>query len=87
MRSLMMVALADGQITESERHVIEQLAAQVGEDVHDVAQRIIDIKRYFIDVMVDLELFHEAVLQVARDLGWDEDTVDKIAARVTGASG
>ena len=78
MKSAIMIALADGEISETERNVINQLGKRIGEDGMDVAKRIIDVKRYFIDVMSRVIIFREAVLEVGRGMGMDEDQVEKV---------
>lgn len=68
LKSLVMVALADGRISPVEREVIEDLAKSVGADTDDVSQAMQSVKREFLSVFSGVTHFRDQVEQVARDL-------------------
>lgn len=68
LKSLVMVALADGRISPVEREVIEDLAKSVGADNEDVSSAMQSVKREFLAVFSGVTHFRDQVEQVARDL-------------------
>jgi uncharacterized membrane protein YebE (DUF533 family) len=79
-RSLVMVALADGRITPVEEQVIEELAAGHGISSEAVAAVILAVKREFLQVFAGVHVFRDAVVAIAADLGLPESEVDALRA-------
>ena len=77
-RSLTMVALADGKISPPEEEVVRSLAAANGLSKGEVDASILDVKRRFLRVFAGVRVFRESVLDVARDLGLPESEVDAL---------
>jgi uncharacterized membrane protein YebE (DUF533 family) len=73
LKSLVMVALADGQISDTERAVIEDLALGVGADQADVVSAMNDVKQEFLAVFSGVTHFRDQVEQVAEELGVELD--------------
>lgn len=73
LKSLVMVALADGRISDSEKAVISDLAAGVGADGDDVERTTHAVKREFLAVFDGVTHFREQVKAVAEELGVDLD--------------
>ena len=73
LKSLVMVALADGRISPSETLVIADLAASVGADSEDVARTTEAVKREFMGVFSGVTHFRDQVEAVAEELGVDLD--------------
>jgi uncharacterized membrane protein YebE (DUF533 family) len=69
LKSLVMVALADGRISDNEHAVIADLAAAVGADGADVARTTEAVKREFLAVFDGVTHFREQVQAVADELG------------------
>lgn len=69
LKSLVMVALADGRISDSENAVISDLAASVGADGQDVERTIGTVKREFLAVFSGVTHFRDQVQAVADELG------------------
>jgi uncharacterized membrane protein YebE (DUF533 family) len=78
-RSLVMVALADGRISDSEHAAILGLAADQGLDAAMVEGEILSVKRRFLSVFAGVNVFRDAVVRVARDLGLSESELDALA--------
>ena len=72
LKSLVMVALADGRISERELEVITDLAASVGADAEDVAETTRAVKHEFMAVFSGVTHFKEQVESVASELGIDD---------------
>ncbi len=77
-RSLIMVALADGVIGEAELAAIHDLAAEVGATEGAVDAEILTVKRRFLGVFAGVNVFRDAVVRVAQDLGLPETEVDAL---------
>ncbi|HHO54362.1 MAG TPA: hypothetical protein ENK18_26695 [Deltaproteobacteria bacterium] len=77
-RSLIMVALADGTLGTREREVIRELAAaqEIGDAVIDAC--VIEVKQRFLKVFAGVDVFRDSVVQVALDLGLAESEVDAL---------
>jgi len=74
-RSLVMMALADGRISDVERDAIAHLCVQQGIDPQDIEAEILVVKRRFLAVFQGVSVFKDAVVRVARELGLPDDEV------------
>ncbi len=78
LRSLIMVALADGVITEAELTAIRELAQEHGIADDLVETEVLGVKRIFLSVFAGVNVFRDSVVRVARDLGLSEAEVDAL---------
>ena len=78
LRSLIMVALADGVISETEDVEIRALAEDAGIDAATVDDEILAVKRRFLGVFAGVNVFRDAVVRVAQDLGLPPSEVDAL---------
>jgi uncharacterized membrane protein YebE (DUF533 family) len=78
LRSLIMVALADGRISEAETARIEELALEQGIPESEVEAETLSVKRRFLSVFAGVDVFRDAVVRVARDLGLPDAEVDAL---------
>lgn len=78
LRSLIMVALADGRISEAESARIRELAQEQAIAEAEVEAEILSVKRRFLSVFAGVDVFRDAVVRVARDLGLSEAEVDAL---------
>lgn len=78
-RSLVMVALADGVITDAELARIRELCTEQGIDSERLDAEILSVKRRFLSVFAGVNFFRDAVVRVARDLGLSEAEVEALA--------
>lgn len=69
--SMIMLALADGRIGDDEKAKILDLAAQRGIAAADVEAATGDVKRQFLATFSGVNVFRDAVAEIARDLGVD----------------
>ncbi|MEQ1502293.1 MAG: hypothetical protein ABMB14_08675 [Myxococcota bacterium] len=79
LRSLIMVALADGVISEAERVVIGELASEHGIPADEVEVETLSVKRRFLSTFAGVDVFRDAVVRVARDLGLPDAEVDALS--------
>lgn len=79
-RSLTMVALADGKISPAEDEKVRALAAGLGVSAAEIDAGILDVKRRFLKVFAGVKLFRDSVVEVARDLGLTEAEAEAILA-------
>jgi uncharacterized membrane protein YebE (DUF533 family) len=78
LRTLIMVALADGVVSEAERARICALCEEQGIEQARVDAEITVVKRRFLAVFAGVQVFRDAVVRVARDLGLPESEVDAL---------
>lgn len=77
-RSLIMVALADGVVGETELGEIRTLADESGIDPHVVDDEILTVKRWFLGVFAGVNVFRDAVVRVAEEMGLPPSEVDAL---------
>ena len=75
LRSLIMVGLADGRLSDVELDVIRDLAGSVGISGVDVDSCVVDVKRFFMQSLSSVKVFRDSVLEIARDLELPEGSV------------
>ncbi|MFK7930325.1 MAG: TerB family tellurite resistance protein [Myxococcota bacterium] len=68
-RSLVLVALADGVVSEEEERVIEQLCSAMQVDDDTLARVTIEAKQWFMQQFAGVTIFREAVEKIAAELG------------------
>jgi uncharacterized membrane protein YebE (DUF533 family) len=78
LRSLVMVALADGVITDSEEAVIGELCSAQGIGRSQIHSVTLEVKRWFLRSFRGVHIFRDAVVRVARDLGLSDAEVDAL---------
>ena len=78
LRSLIMVALADGVITSEEEDVIGSLCDAQGIGRGQVHAETLEVKRWFLQTFAGVQIFRDAVVRVATDLGLPETEVDAL---------
>lgn len=78
-RSLVMVALADGVISDAELAEIRTLSAEQSIDADRLDAEILVVKRRFLSVFAGVNVFRDAVVRVARDLGLTDAEVDALS--------
>lgn len=78
LRSLILVALADGRVGESEYASIVELAEGIGIPKEHVDTAVLAVKRRFLQVFAGVNIFRDAVVQVADDLGLPPSELDAL---------
>jgi len=79
LRSLIMVALADGVVSAPEIDQIRELATEQGIGADVVDREVLAVKRRFLSVFAGVNVFRDAVVRVARDLGLPDSEVDALS--------
>ncbi|MFT4622804.1 MAG: uncharacterized membrane protein YebE (DUF533 family) [Myxococcota bacterium] len=75
LRSVIMVALADGNISEAEHVAIAALSAEHGLEDDALDELVLSVKRDFLDHFAGRTQFRGSVIRVAEELGLDDDTL------------
>lgn len=75
-RSLVMVALADGRISPEERAVIAELCGALGVSDDEIAAAEKDVKRWFLQRFSGVTVFRDVVESIARELGLEPSEID-----------
>jgi uncharacterized membrane protein YebE (DUF533 family) len=78
LRTLIMVALADGVVSDAEHARICALCEEQGIEQERVDAEIKVVKRRFLAVFAGVQVFRDAVVRVATDLGLPEAEVDAL---------
>jgi len=78
LRSIIMVALADGVITDKEEEVIAELCDAQGIGRAQIHTETLEVKRWFLQAFSGVQIFRDAVVRVAKDLGLPESEVEAL---------
>ena len=79
LRTMILVALADGVVSEAELARIKELCEEQGIDVARVDPEVTVVKRRFLAVFAGVQVFRDAVVRIARDLGLPDSEVDALS--------
>lgn len=77
-RSLVLLALADGDFSDEEYILITELANEQGIDTQEVQQVAAEVERYFYGKVSGLSQFSDSLRSMAQKLGFSDDDVDLI---------
>ena len=78
LRSLIMLALADGEIAQEEQDLIFQLAEQRGISKEEVEDATANIKKEFFSIFAGVKLFRQSLMGLAEGMGLSSSDVDEI---------
>lgn len=78
LKSLVLVAFADGRMSDLERARIVRFAAEVGQTEEDVARATIDVAGAMLSNFEGVHVFREQVVALGRQLGLSDDMIGKI---------
>jgi uncharacterized membrane protein YebE (DUF533 family) len=78
LRSIIMVALADGVITDKEEQVIGELCDAYGIGRAQIHAETLEVKRWFLQAFSGVHIFRDAVVRVAKDLGLPDNEVEAL---------
>ncbi len=78
LRSLVLVALADGRVGDRELEAIVELASAIDIPREKVDESVLAVKRRFLQVFAGVTIFRDAVVQVADDLGLPTSELDAL---------
>jgi len=78
LKSLMMCALADGDIADEEYSLIVELAGRQGISAEEVEQSCKAVKKEFFSIFSGVKLFRESLLGLAGTMGLDDEELEKL---------
>lgn len=75
LKSLVLVAFADGEVSEEEGHVIRNLTSQLGLTDTDVSKAIGEVAIVLVSQLSGVKVFADEVVALGKKMGLDERTV------------
>ena len=78
LRSLIMLALADGEIADEEQTLIFQLAEKRGISNEEVEAATSKIKKEFFSIFAGVKLFRQSLMGLAEGMGMSASDVDEM---------
>jgi len=78
LKSLVLVAFADGQISDEESACIRDYADQLGLGEPEVAKAISDVAAHLLSQLSGVKLYREQVVRLGRNMGLDELTIASV---------
>ena len=78
LRSLIMLALADGEIADEEQALILQLAERRGISNDEVETATVNIKKEFFSIFAGVKLFRQSLMGLAQGMGMDANDVEEM---------
>lgn len=76
--SLVLVAFADGRVSDEEGQVIHDYAQRLGMGGKEVARAVADVATMLLSNLSGVRIYREQVLALGRKMGLDEHTVQSI---------
>ena len=78
LKSLVLLALADGQISAPEHRRMEEIAVEVGLGKDALARATVDVATAMLSQFEGVHLFKDQVYALGRQLGLDEETIHRV---------
>ena len=78
LRSLIMLALADGEIADEEQALIFQLAEKRGISNEEVETATSNIKKEFFSIFAGVKLFRQSLMGLAEGMGMNASDVEEM---------
>lgn len=78
LKSLVLLALADGEISAPERKRMEEISAQVGLGAEALAKATVDVASAMLSQFEGVSLFKDQVYALGRKLGLDDAAISRI---------
>jgi tellurite resistance protein len=78
--SLVLVAFADGAVSDAEGQVIHDYAQRLGLSSKEVARAVADVAAVLLSNLAGVRIYREQVVALGRKMGLDEHTVQSVLA-------
>ena len=78
--SLVLVAFADGRVSDEEGQVIHDYANRLGMGTKEVAKAVSDVAAVLLSNLAGVRIYREQVLALGRKMGLDEHTIQSVLA-------
>lgn len=77
LKSMVLLALADGQVSGQERQVILRIASEVGLGLVDVERATFEVASAMFSSFEGVHVFREQAADIGRDLGLDDELIQR----------
>ena len=78
LKSCVLVAFADGSISDEESALLHEYAARLGLGDREVAKSIADVAQVLLGQLAGVKIFKDQVLELGRTMGLDELTIHSV---------
>ena len=78
MKSLVLVAFADGQLSDGERAIIEQYASELGLEASAVTGIVTHVASVLLSKFAGVKVYRDQVAEIGRGLGLDDATISNL---------
>lgn len=78
LRSLVLVAFADGRMSEGERAALRDYGSRLGLSEGDLTQAITEVASYLLSSFKGVKVYRDQVVTIGLGLGLDEATIGRI---------
>ena len=80
LKSLVLVAYADGKVSNAERAVIERYAAALGSDAPTLSHIFIDVASSLLSRFAGVQIWRNEVSEIGRQMGLEDDAIEQALA-------
>ncbi|MEY3210287.1 MAG: Tellurite resistance protein TerB [Pseudomonadota bacterium] len=81
LKSLALVAFADGGLSEAERAVLEDYGRRLGVDAGDVGRAVSDVAVSLLSTFAGVHVFRDNVIKLGRSMGLDDKLIEETLDR------
>ncbi len=78
MKSLVLVAFADGQLSAGERAVIERYATELGLDASTITGIVTHVASVLLSKFAGVKVYRDQVAEIGKGLGLDDETISSL---------
>ena len=78
LKSIVLVAFADGQVSDAERALVESYADALGVSTDVRARAWTDVASSLLSVFAGIRNFRSQVVQLGENMGLDRETIDRV---------
>ena len=77
-KSMIIVAYADGKLTDQERALVERKATEVGVSAAELANLYIEVARGLLGAFSGVEIYRDQAVEIGRSLGLSDEDIDGV---------
>jgi hypothetical protein len=77
-KSMVLVAYADGVLTDLERDLVAKKSAEVGVNAEQLSSLYIQVARGLLGPFAGIQLYRDQAVEIGRSLGLDDDAIAEV---------